>query len=106
MALSEMMSIRGENTVPPNLEEADTSNSSPASGHKEDPGLPGCHVAQSNDAKSSETVEMLAFQFGVHYPLVEGRLYFSCHPDEAYTREAINRDRGLFYFSSSFPGMR
>jgi hypothetical protein len=93
-ALSEMVSI----TVPPNLEEADTSNSAP--------GLPDCLVAQSNDAISGDTLEILAFEVGVHYPLVEGRLYFSCHPDEAYTCEAINRDRFLFYLSSIFPGMR
>jgi hypothetical protein len=106
-ALRELMSISGENTVPPNLEEADTRNSGPASWHKKDRGLPGCQVAQSNDANSvDETVEILAFELGVHYPLVEGRLYFSFHPDEAYTCEAINLDRSLFYFSSNFPGTR
>jgi hypothetical protein len=44
------------------------------------------------------------FEDGVHYPLIQDRLYFSQHPDDAYTFERIHADKRLFYFSSTFPG--
>jgi hypothetical protein len=45
------------------------------------------------------------FEEGVHYPLIEGRLYFTEHTDEAYTMDRIGLDKFLFYFSSSIPGL-
>jgi hypothetical protein len=57
----------------------------------------------TKDPRSSE-LPLFGFEPGVHFPLMHGRLYFSCHADEAYTLEAIRRDKSLFYFSSTIPG--
>ncbi len=42
----------------------------------------------SHDA-SPDLCKVFGFDFRVHYSLIEGRLYSSCHQDDAYTLEAM-----------------
>ncbi len=66
----------------------------------------GRHGQQNGDADSDDdAVQLFAFELGTHYPLIQGILYFSWHPDEAYTAKAIKNNKRLFYFSSIFPGV-
>jgi hypothetical protein len=64
------------------------------------------HVCESDasDLAASSEDWIQQFEEGVHYPLIPGRLYFSAHPDEEYTRQCIKYGQRLFYFSSYFPG--
>ncbi len=66
---------------------------------------PTDHRSSGDESESSSSEDwMQQFEIGVHYPLIPGRLYFSCHSNERYTREAIESERRLFYFSSHLPG--
>jgi hypothetical protein len=110
-ALMQLMLIRGnDRSAPPDQEEPAAHGSKDtdagASARKADSlSRPDCDETQSQDS-GSDFYELFSFEYGVHYALLEGRLYFSFHPDEAFTVTAIQRDKSLFYFSSSIPGMR
>jgi hypothetical protein len=64
------------------------------------------HVSgyEGNDVAALPEDWMQQFEEGVHYPLIPGRLYFSSHPNEEFTRHCIKYGQRLFYFSSYFPG--
>ncbi len=100
-ALSRLMMIEGKDMIAPDLEESHSlEHNTRAKASKPDALLP-----YFKEDASCDICEFFGFEFGVHYPLIEGRLYFSCHHDDAYTLEAIQRDESLFYFSSSVPGV-
>ncbi len=68
---------------------------------------PSCNAEDTcfnQDSGYEGSIQLFGFEPGVHYPLIEGRLYFSCHPDDEFTLAAIQRDKSLFYFSSNVPG--
>lgn len=63
-------------------------------------------VALDGIVQADSTASMLprAWEMGVHYELIPGRLFFSWHNDDEYTFSAIKRDRRMFYCSSHFAG--
>jgi hypothetical protein len=75
-----------------------------SSSSRESLGCPTLTLDSDQGEGSSSRTELFGFEYGVHYTLIEGRLYFSCHPDDAYTADVIQRDKSLFYFSSNIPG--
>lgn len=44
------------------------------------------------------------WRLGEVYPLIDGRLFFTAHPDDTYTLQVISMNPGAFFFSNDLPG--
>jgi len=69
------------------------------SGTAHSPSHPACTAA----GPEPDVEPDLAWEIGAHYTLINRRLYFTAHPDDAYTLAMIRHSRKLFYFSNDLP---
>ncbi len=104
--IMQLMLIRGNDSAPPDLEDRfhDGNNNADAAASTHSAKAADPSLQDSDDPQDAGSSGLFRFEYGVHYALIESRLYFSFHPDNMYTMSRIQADKSLFYFSSSVPG--
>jgi hypothetical protein len=68
-------------------------------------------TAADNERGHGAAVSMMStveqdyeWRLGEVYPLIEERLFFTVHPDDAHTLKVISMNPGAFFFSNDLPG--